>query len=191
MRRAARISSDYLQSMRLWTNFFAVGGAEFEAMADFVDWRDREVLELGCGNGRLAIKLAESARSVTGIDLDGQLLEFARSYASSNAVENLHFREMSALALDFPDNSFDLVIMAWMLHMIEDRHKAVQEAHRVLRPGGRLLVFGLWADCDYDRIACHFVSRREEEIDPRAFYEEPLQHSDAKAQLIRPARPRQ
>jgi len=64
--------------------------------------------------------------------------------------------------------------MPWMLHMVKDRRQALKEAKRVLRPGGQLIIFGLWGDCDYDRIARHFVSRRDQEIEPISCYEEPL-----------------
>jgi hypothetical protein len=61
--------------------------------------------------------------------------------------------------------------------MIKDdaeRIEALHQAKEVLRPGGHLVIFGLWGDCDYDRIARHFVSRREQEIDPVECYERPL-----------------
>jgi len=160
--------------MRLWTNFFAASGAEYEAIVSHYDHQNREVLDIGCGNGRLAIKLSEKARAVTGIDLDEKLIDFASTYAESNGIGNLVFKTMSATELKFESNSFDLVIMPWMVHMLKDRATALAEVKRVLRPGGQLIIFGLWGDCDYDRIARHFVSRREQEIDPKSCYEEPL-----------------
>jgi ubiquinone/menaquinone biosynthesis C-methylase UbiE len=177
--RNRKLGSDYLQSMRLWTNFFAASGAEYAAICRHVDHSDKDVLDIGCGNGRLSIKLAEQARSVRGVDLDARLIEFATDYALTNHVKNLAFAEMSALCLDYADASFDLVLMPWMLHMLKgnegaDRLAAMAEVKRVLRPGGSLIVFGLWGDCDYDRIARHFVSRREHEIEPVSCYEQPL-----------------
>jgi SAM-dependent methyltransferase len=176
MKRAVtrRTSSDYLQSMRLWTNFFAAGGAEYEAIARHLNYKGKDVLDIGCGNGRMAIKLAEEARAVTGIDLDAKLVEFAADYARTNLVSNLQFHEMSALQLNFADESFDFVLMPWMLHMIKDRPRALREVQRVLRPSGTLLIFGIWGDCDYDRIARHFVARRDQEINPERCYEEPI-----------------
>jgi len=171
---ARKTSSDYLQSMRLWTNFFAAGGAEFAAIARHSNFRGKDILDIGCGNGRMAIKLAEEARSVTGVDLDAKLVDFAVDYAKSNSVPNLHFAEMSATELQFADESFDLVLMPWMLHMIKDKAQALREVRRVLRRGGQLMVFGIWGDCDYDRIARHFVARRDQEINPLICYQEPL-----------------
>jgi len=56
---------------------------------------------------RMAIKLAEAAKTVKGVDLDAKLVEFAAGYAQSNLVQNLHFAEMSALQLDFDNDCFD------------------------------------------------------------------------------------
>ncbi|MBS1999278.1 MAG: methyltransferase domain-containing protein, partial [Cyanobacteria bacterium SZAS LIN-2] len=126
------------------------------------------------GNGRMAIKLAGEARTVTGIDLDSELVEFAADYARTNSIFNLQFKEMSALQLDVADESFDFVLMPWVLHLIKDRTRALREAERVLRPSGTLMIFGVWGDCDYDRIARHFVAGRDPEINPRQWYELPL-----------------
>lgn len=178
MAQASRISrrksSDYLQSMRLWSNFFAVSGAEIAAIEKQVPLAGKNVLELGCGNGRLCYQLALVAGRVTGIDLDGRLVQFAGDYATRNTINNLSFMEMGAEVLDFDDNCFDVVIMPWMLHMVKDREAALSEARRVLKTGGYLFVFGLFGDCDYDRIARRFVPSRERELDAEAIYQQPL-----------------
>jgi SAM-dependent methyltransferase len=175
VRISRRKSSDYLQSMRLWSNFFAVSGAEIAAMEKFVPLSSKNVLELGCGNGRLCYQLAQVAGRVTGVDLDGRLVQFASEYATRNTINNLSFMEMGAEVLDFDDNCFDVVIMPWMLHLVKEREAALAEARRVLKDGGHLFVFGLFGDCDYDRIARRFVPSRERELDPDSIYKEPLE----------------
>ena len=166
---------DYLKSMRLWTNFFAVSGVELVFMERHHPLQGADILEVGCGNGRLSLKLAESANSVAGIDLDTRLVDFATEYAATAHLPNLRFLEMRSEALAFKDESFDIVVMPWMLHMVQERQQALLEARRVLKPGGKLMVFALYGDCDYDRIARQFIGTRDREMDPRALYEEPLE----------------
>ena len=69
---------------------------------------DHDVLELGCGYGRVAIRLAAQARRVVGIDVAEGSLRLARELGGSCA--NCEFYCMDALRLGFPDDSFDLVV---------------------------------------------------------------------------------
>lgn len=100
-----------------------------------------DVLDLGCGTGTLAIALAAApgGASVTGIDGDPEILELARRKEGSERVE---LSEGLADALPFSDASFDRVVTSLLLHHLEPAVKrvALAEAHRVLRPGGRLHV---------------------------------------------------
>ena len=100
-----------------------------------------EVLDLGCGSGTLAIAVAATpgAQRVTGIDGDPEILGMARAKPGADAVE---WVEGLADALPFEDDSFDRVVTSLLLHHLEPpvKRAALAEAHRVLRPGGRLHV---------------------------------------------------
>ncbi|MEW6681313.1 MAG: class I SAM-dependent methyltransferase [Nitrospirota bacterium] len=99
------------------------------------------VLEIGCGTGNLAIltKRLNPAAEIVGIDPDPKALARARRKAerSGDAIQfDLGFAE----ELPYPDSSFDRVLSAFMLHHLPPDAKplAVQEARRVLKPGGSL-----------------------------------------------------
>ena len=102
-------------------------------LADEVD-ASSHVLEVGCGTGNYAIALHErtGARCV-GVDPSAAMLERAR--ARSGAVELVRGR---AEALPFPDEEFDLAFSVDVIHHVADRAAYFAEAHRTLRPGGRL-----------------------------------------------------
>jgi SAM-dependent methyltransferase len=103
------------------------------------------VLEVGCGPGRLAILLGRRhGLDVTGLDLDPAMVERARGNAARSARE--HGREPAFLvgdvaALAFPDRSFDLVVSTLSMHHWADPTAGLSEIGRVLRPGGRALVW--------------------------------------------------
>ena len=101
----------------------------------------RDVLDLGCGTGMLAIAIARSSERarVTGIDGDPQILRLARAKAGSDGVT---YAEGPADALPFEDASFDRVVTSLLLHHLVPpvKRAALAEARRVLRPGGRLHV---------------------------------------------------
>lgn len=174
VRTKVRPERDYLKSMRLWTNFFANSGAEISLIKEKVNLPTAQVLEMGCGNGRLTHQLALYARHVVGIDLDERLIEFADAHAASVEIPNLKFLKMSGEELGFPDQSFDLVVLPWMLHMVQNKEALLKEAKRVLKPQGKLIAFCLYGDCDYDRIARYFIGTRDREMNPVELYEKPL-----------------
>lgn len=108
---------------------------------------DERVLDLACGTGVVtraaALKLGPNG-SVTGLDLNAGMLEVAESRGNPG-VGSLSWLESSALEMDLPDESFDVVLCQQGLQFFPDKLKALQETHRVLRAGGRAW-FNIWAE---------------------------------------------
>src|SRR5512132_3423839 len=104
-----------------------------------------QVLEVGCGPGHLSIRLArQHGLDVTGLDLDPAMI--ARARANADPPGNRDQRRPSFVvgdvaALAFPDRSFDLVVSTLSLHHWADPAAGLAEIGRVLRPGGRALVW--------------------------------------------------
>ncbi|MFQ5875367.1 MAG: class I SAM-dependent methyltransferase [Dehalococcoidia bacterium] len=100
------------------------------------------ILDVGCGDGRLTWYLAlETRRQVIGLDLSDAGFSKAKKLASKAGVGQLVQCERGDVRhLDFPDGQFDVVILAYTLHHIEDTPAALREIRRVLRPGGTITV---------------------------------------------------
>jgi ubiquinone/menaquinone biosynthesis C-methylase UbiE len=108
-------------------------------------------LDVGCGDGMLACRLAERCAEVTGIDRDPRMIALARARAGERP--QVTFVEADFLAHDFQSASFDFVCANTSLHHM-DFAAALTELARILRPGGRLAVIGLAADKSVkDRLA--------------------------------------
>ena len=108
-------------------------------------------LDVGCGDGMLACRLAERCAEVTGIDRDPRMIALARSRAGQPA--RVRFIEADFLAHTSPAGSFDFACANTSLHHM-DFAAALTAMVRVLRPGGRLAVIGLAADKSIaDRLA--------------------------------------
>lgn len=114
----------------------------FDPLIDFESLKDKDVLEVGCGNGSHAQLLVQHAGSYTGIDLT--------SYAVKSTTQRLsyldvtgHIRQMDAERMDFPDESFDFIWSWGVIHHSADTRQIIKEMHRVLRPGGeaRIMVY--------------------------------------------------
>jgi ubiquinone/menaquinone biosynthesis C-methylase UbiE len=103
------------------------------------------VLEVGCGPGRLSIRLVrQHGLEVTGLDLDPAMI--GRAQANTDRAGNRGGRRPSFLvgdvaALAFPDRSFDLVVCTLSMHHWADPAAGLVEIGRVLRPGARALVW--------------------------------------------------
>lgn len=104
------------------------------------------VLEIGCGGGQLASNISPALGAdgqYFGLDANDEQLAAARAtYAD---VPNCEFVHGDAIALPFDDGSFDRVVAINTLEYIPDTAEALAEAHRVLKPGGRLVnISVLW-----------------------------------------------
>jgi ubiquinone/menaquinone biosynthesis C-methylase UbiE/DNA-binding MarR family transcriptional regulator len=98
------------------------------------------VIDFGTGTGRMLALFAGKARRVEGIDLSHQMLTVARSKLQQAGAGNASVRHGDATASPYPDHSASLVIIHQVLHFLDDPGRALAEAARVLKPGGRLVV---------------------------------------------------
>jgi SAM-dependent methyltransferase len=103
------------------------------------------VLEVGCGPGRLSIRLArQHGLEVTGLDLDPAMIARARTNADrlgDGEERRPSFLVGDVASLAFPDRSFDLVVSTLSMHHWADPAAGLAEIGRVLRPGARALVW--------------------------------------------------
>jgi ubiquinone/menaquinone biosynthesis C-methylase UbiE len=103
------------------------------------------MLEVGCGPGRLSLRLArQHGLDVTGVDLDPAMIERARTNADRRGDGGEHrptFQVGDVASLAFPDGSFDLVVSTLSMHHWGDPTAGLAEIGRVLCPGGRALIW--------------------------------------------------
>jgi ubiquinone/menaquinone biosynthesis C-methylase UbiE len=109
------------------------------AIVRFGNWRNKDVLEVGCGIATDGTRFADAGARYTGVDATESAVQLARHRFEQAGLPG-EFGVADATGLPFPDNSFDLVYSHGVMHHIPDTQAAIQESHRVLRPGGTLLV---------------------------------------------------
>jgi malonyl-CoA O-methyltransferase len=102
------------------------------------DVREMAVLDLGCGTGRHALRLATAGADVTAIDFSEGMLEEARRKADGHAVRFIAHDLHQPLPL--PDGTFDLVVSGLVLEHIHNLDSFFAEVYRVLRPGVRAVI---------------------------------------------------
>jgi ubiquinone/menaquinone biosynthesis C-methylase UbiE len=100
------------------------------------------VVDLGCGTGLLTLAFAESAARVWAVDSSPAMLEYLRVKANSAELHNVETVLASADSLPLVDEVADLVVSNYCLHELPNagKERALGEAMRVLKPGGRLVI---------------------------------------------------
>lgn len=152
---------DKTQKASLVAEVFDSVAAKYDVMNDFMSmgihrlWKrytidcsgvrsGHNVLDLAGGTGDLTAKfsrLVGNTGSVTLADINLSMLKVGRDkLRNMGVVGNVEYVQANAEALPFPDNTFDVVTMAFGLRNVTDKDKALASIFRVLKPGGRLLV---------------------------------------------------
>lgn len=101
---------------------------------------ESRLCDIGCGNGLFLRVLARECASVTGIDLNADMLAEARAMIARDGIENAKLIRGSAGALPFRDASFDVVYCFSTLLLLPDVDKALSDMIRILRDGGTLVL---------------------------------------------------
>jgi ArsR family transcriptional regulator len=102
-----------------------------------------EVADLGCGEGYLAVEISRWARRVFAVDRSRRMLGQAAALARRKRAANIVFRKGEIEKVPLVDGSVDVVLLSQALHHAKEPARALREAHRILRPGGSLLVLDL------------------------------------------------
>jgi ArsR family transcriptional regulator len=102
-----------------------------------------DVADLGCGEGYLTIEAARFARRVIAVDRSDAVLARAQDLARRRGLKNIQWKRGRIEALPVRDASVDLALLSQTLHHADDPSRALGEAVRIVRPGGRVLVLDL------------------------------------------------
>lgn len=90
-------------------------GTETRILHDLVDFRGKDVVEVGCGDGRMTWRYAEQARSVLALDPNGDAIAEAEQQMPTTLTSIVTFRTGDVQSVSLPDHGFDVAILSWSL----------------------------------------------------------------------------
>jgi ArsR family transcriptional regulator len=101
------------------------------------------IADLGAGEGTFALLLAQRAKQVIAVDTSAKMIEVGREQAVRHDVKNVEYRLGDMEELPIEDSSVDLVFFSQSFHHALHPQRALQEAWRILQPGGRIVILDL------------------------------------------------
>ena len=121
-------------------NAYVVGKSDMEAILGEVSKLTglKNTLELACGNGTYSKVLSKNADTVTVTDFSDEMVDAAKKRL--NGFGNVSVEKADAFDLQYPENSFDTVFLANLLHVVPNPGDIVDEVKKVLKTGGRTIV---------------------------------------------------
>jgi ubiquinone/menaquinone biosynthesis C-methylase UbiE len=128
---------EYFETARTWRSAHDVPWQY--AIVPFASWRDKEVLEIGCGAGFDAHEICRNGARYTGVDITPENIQRTRQHLDLDGFL-ADLRVADAEQLPFGDGSFDIVFSSGVLHHVPDIEQAFGEARRVLREDGEFWV---------------------------------------------------
>lgn len=133
-------------------------------MVDFAAWRDRAVLDVGCGAGVEVVRFAKAGARTFGVDVADRAVALTKENLAQHGL-SAGLAVADGEQLPFPDNSFDFIFAHGVVQYAASDIRVVEECHRVLRPGGTVLFQG------YNRVSwLNLLSK---------VMKTPLEHEDA------------
>lgn len=122
-------------------NTYIVGAKSLQATQNWLKTQLRATdtaLEIGCGTGIFSAVIAGGVQHLTATDMSPEMLERTRQRLQS--CPNVAVKPMNGYQTGCTDSTFDMIFMGNVVHIVQDPTALLQECHRILKPGGRVLL---------------------------------------------------
>lgn len=116
-----------------------------------------DLLDIGCGQGRILKLLASRAHRAVGVDINSDARRLARAELLLAGTPNTTLRQGDMVSLPFADQEFDTIILDDVLTSAKDPAAALKEAKRLLSSGGRVLFLAAVGDADINKLGAQFA----------------------------------
>lgn len=165
---------EFFAHIRPWMNPFKFPWIMERIEREATLLNGKHLLEIGCGMGYDSLEFLKRGVRVTATDLTPNAVAMTRRHFEVESVQAEDIRTANALDLPFEDNTFDAVWANGVLHATGDTRRAIQEARRVLKPGGRAIISHFYRKPSWmytiNRLGRENIEYKEEDPPINEFY---------------------
>jgi ubiquinone/menaquinone biosynthesis C-methylase UbiE len=169
-------SPEFFTHIRPWMNPYKFPGIMDRIEREAAILKGKHLLEVGCGMGSDSLELLKRGVRVTATDLTPNAVKLSRRHFEIEGVQPEDVRTANGLKLPFDDNAFDAVWANDVLHATGDTARAIAEARRVLKPGGRAIISHFYRKPSWMYMLHHVgrenIEYKEEDPPVNEFYTE-------------------
>ena len=97
------------------------------------------VLDYGCGTGRISNEIAGNVKLIHAIDISANMIEIAKQKADGRGIENIDYAHATLFDERYERGSYDVILVFYILHLLEDTPKVMQRINELLKPGGLII----------------------------------------------------
>jgi ubiquinone/menaquinone biosynthesis C-methylase UbiE len=126
---------------------------ELKTLLKLVNFKNKIVLDVGAGTGRLDIPISKIAQRVCAIEPQEEMLEYMKDKIGKIGLKNIEFKKASAEDIPYPNDSFNVVLCTWVMSHLKDSEKSFYEMKRVLKRNGILLIIEHAGNDDYEKLS--------------------------------------
>lgn len=125
-----------------WCECYDVNNEEMSILKDNLFFKNKTILDVGCGTGRLTIRLAEEAKEVYGIDIDDYSISVLEDKIVKKKIKNIKACCKDILMVNFPNKKFDIIVFSWSLYSLPKDNYAelFEKIYSWLNDDGKLLI---------------------------------------------------
>lgn len=97
------------------------------------------VFDYGCGTGKISNEIAGNVKEIYANDISSKMLEIAKTKADGLKIENIEYAHSTIFDERYKKGSFDVILVFYVLHLLEDTPKVIQRTNELLKPGGLII----------------------------------------------------
>ncbi len=97
------------------------------------------VLDYGCGTGLISNEIADNVKVIHAIDTSSKMIEIAKNKADWRKIENIDYAHSTIFDEKHKSGSFDVILVFYILHLLDDTHEVMQRINELLKPGGLII----------------------------------------------------
>jgi len=131
-----RLAKNYDKQVKVYEQAYNIS---IQKILKFLN-QDSEVLDIACGTGIVSLGLAKYVKQIIAIDLSEKMIKVAKNKTIEKKITNIEFKVADAYQLNYPENSFDIILLFNTLHIVQEPVSVLNKIYNLLKPSGKLII---------------------------------------------------